>query len=336
MRTHPAGGYVYTDTRVRALKAALLPQDSYPKLLKMSPSEVTRFLDDNGYKDEIDELASRYSGVILVEYALMRNLAHTYQKVLHFSYGRAHELLSAYLDSWDVWNIKTVIRGKYAHAPEAEIASQLVPAGSYGEDFFKQLIATTNTVEDVVRALENTAYRDALADGMAGYRETRKLSTIEDSLDASYFSMVSEVAEGELADYIALEADMLNILMLLRFKDAGIAVSPGMLVSLWGRFSKDELMTLAARDRHEIIETVNRKFPGAELSADDTLPELASKLSRKRLLSARRLLLDHRFNINPVLGFLTAKRIEIDNLRMINRGKHAGLPAELIEKQLIT
>ena len=36
-----------------------------------------------------------------------------------------------------IWNIKTIIRGKYARAPEMEILANLVPSGEYSEEFFK-------------------------------------------------------------------------------------------------------------------------------------------------------------------------------------------------------
>ena len=82
------GSYAYANTRVRAMRGKLVEPDMYPKLLKMSEAEIIRYLEDNEYKKEIDEMAPRYQGINLIEYALSRNMARHFRKILDFSYRK--------------------------------------------------------------------------------------------------------------------------------------------------------------------------------------------------------------------------------------------------------
>ncbi|MDD2614129.1 MAG: V-type ATPase subunit, partial [Methanosarcina sp.] len=54
--------YPYAVTRVRAMKSKLLPKESYPRLLNMGIDEITRFIQESEYKNDVDELAMKYSG----------------------------------------------------------------------------------------------------------------------------------------------------------------------------------------------------------------------------------------------------------------------------------
>ena len=333
--SHSGSGYAYVTTRIKAMKSLLLPRDSYPKLMKMSLSEVIRFLEDHDYQREIDELAVRYTGINLIEYALMRNMSGTFTKVLKLSVGSIRPLLGAYLKRWDIWNIKTLIRGKYAHAPEMEILANLVPAGEYDEEFFKAIITKTTTVEDVIEAFRATEYYAPLTQALPSYQATNNLAQMEDALDRFYFSMISGIAEGKLALYIALETDTLNILMLLRMKNIDAPTTPEMFLGNGKKFSRDDLVKLSQLDYPAIIDEVNHKHPSAGITPEDDLATISSRLNRARKLQAKKLLIVYRMNIDPILGYLTAKKIEVDNLRVITRGKHAGLPEELMERQLI-
>ncbi len=49
-------------------------------------------------------------------------------------------LIGAYLMRWDVWNIKSILRGKFSGASDEEIRETLVPAGSMRSDTLNELI----------------------------------------------------------------------------------------------------------------------------------------------------------------------------------------------------
>ena len=59
--------YAYAVARVQAKRAKLIPPSEFEKVLKMDVPEITRYIQDSAYKAEVDELASRFGGLDLLE-----------------------------------------------------------------------------------------------------------------------------------------------------------------------------------------------------------------------------------------------------------------------------
>jgi len=176
--------YAYITARVRAMKSKLIQKEVFPKMMNMDLAEITRFIGESEYKQDVDELAQKYSGIDLLEHALNQNLARTYRKLLRISQDEPHYLITEYLRYWDIWNIKTILRGKYYGAPLEEIQEAVVAAGQLG---YRQLIsiASMESIDDIKVALENTPYHSAISDYQGGM-----LSTVENNLDKLYYSRI--------------------------------------------------------------------------------------------------------------------------------------------------
>src|SRR5947199_262771 len=106
-----SGNYPYVTARVRAKKAALLSEDTYERMLQMEIPQIARILSEGAYKAEILALATKASGVDLIELATSRNLAAVYTQIIEFSEGELRQMIGWYLDRFDVQNVKTIIRG---------------------------------------------------------------------------------------------------------------------------------------------------------------------------------------------------------------------------------
>src|SRR5438552_18111312 len=78
---YDTGNYPYVTARVRARRAALIPQETYARLLQMEIPEIARFLGEREYKTEMVALGARYSDVNLIERAMWRNLTRTYNDI---------------------------------------------------------------------------------------------------------------------------------------------------------------------------------------------------------------------------------------------------------------
>ncbi|MGZ4916556.1 MAG: V-type ATPase subunit, partial [Halobacteriota archaeon] len=183
--------YSYATARVHAMKAKLYPTDTFKKILVMDLPEITRFIEESEYKDEVDVLARTYSGIDLLEFALHRNMAHTFRKLIDVTIGEPHYLIIEYLRRWDIWNIKTIIRGKSYGASDEEISRVLVPAGELSIDFLMNLIRKTG-VQEVISSLEGTIYYKPIAD--IEYHES--LMKLEDELDKFYYRRMIEVVSA--------------------------------------------------------------------------------------------------------------------------------------------
>ena len=74
--------YPYTYVRTAVMKSFLFKSHDYHKIIKMSFSEIAKFLQDTSYKKEITELAAKYSGPDLIELALNMSLANSFKKLI--------------------------------------------------------------------------------------------------------------------------------------------------------------------------------------------------------------------------------------------------------------
>src|SRR5213594_2246842 len=157
-----SGNYPYVTARVRAKKAALLSPDVYERMLQMEIPQIARVIGEGAYKSEVLALASRASGVDLIEVSTSRNLAAVFTQIIGFSEGGLRQMIGWYLDRFDVQNVKTIVRGKLFGATPEEIAEDIVAAGSMEESFLKSLIKLPN-LDEVFARLEGTIYAEALA-----------------------------------------------------------------------------------------------------------------------------------------------------------------------------
>ena len=174
-RSAKGGNYAYATTRVKARKAFLFPRDTYLKLLQMTVPEINRFIEESKYKQEIDELANRHSGIDLVEYALNLNLAREMNDILGFCQGELKMLMGSYLMRWDVWNIKSILRGKFSGTTDEAIRETLVPAGSLRLAQLQELIKKPG-IPEVVDGLTGTIFYKPLQDAMDAYNKTHTLA----------------------------------------------------------------------------------------------------------------------------------------------------------------
>ncbi len=333
--------YAYAATRVRAMKSKLLPKESYPRLLNMGIDEITRFIQESEYKNDVDELAMKYSGGDLAEHALNRNLALTYDKLGRITTGELNYLISAYLKRYEIWNVKTLLRGKLYNASVEDILESLIAGGQFTYTFLSELAAKA-TYQEIVDGLRKTEYYPLLQkfDGT-------NLAYIENELDKVYYSSLFEVI-GEpkskdrklFARVVALEVDVKNLSTLFRLKKAGLE-HPDQIMPLMiegGLDLRPEKLAVLPYD--EFINQLQKTQYWDAISSvviQDTasLTALESRLTRYYLESATTFSHASPLSIVPFMDYIIHKNNEVTNLRIIFRGKEAGLDDNLIKDQLV-
>jgi V/A-type H+-transporting ATPase subunit C len=332
--------WAYVVSRVRVMSRKLIPADEYNKLLNMELDEVIRYLEESEYKKEIDELGFKYSGLTLIDYALSLNLSRTYNKLIRISKGVPRDLISAYLKRYDIWNILNIIRGKMYNFPQEEIEGTLIYAGEYDEEFFKTLLIK-ETIEEIAKAFEGTPFYPALEKIV----RVCPMSEFEDDLYKIYYNSLAGIKADTLdmkyfIDFIKMEVDIKNIKSILRLKSEGASVDEIMpkIIPRGLQINEDEARKLSALEWDELLkslegywfwEEIKDSVDGAELSK---IEAMLDKLWAKKVLSK-----SHSFPLSvlPVMAFILLKKIEVDNLRIIARGKSAGMDTENIKEQLV-
>jgi len=296
---YDTSGYAYTNTRVKAMKAKLLKKDDYQKFLKMSLAEIARYLQETEYNKEITELAVKFSGINLIEYGLNKNLENTFAKILNFALQQPKGQVKLYLRRYDIANIKTILRGKFSKASNEKISNELIASGELSRGFLERVIKESSDVEETTGHFKGTEYYTVLK------KFSNDLAKLEDELDKLYYAIVLENSEEELSDYIRMEIAVKNTLNKLRAKKANIKVE------------------IISREKKVTV-------PYQEDSVE-------ARVFMKKLLIERaiRMVHDVKKNIRPVLGYFIAKENEVNNIRILTRGRHAGLNEELIQKQLV-
>jgi len=332
--------YAYITGRVRAKKTKLIPHEMYQRMLGMEIPEITRYLEETQYKDEIDAMAKDYSGAELVEYATFANLAKTYRNLLEVSIDEPKFLILEYLRRWDVWNIKTLLRGKFHGASEEDITKYLIPAGELDLEFLGSL-AKKDTVEEVIQAFDGTDYYPALTQ-----YDGHMLSSVENALDKLYYFRMERAVGGTLSvggglllKYVRKEIDIRNLITLFRMNKAGVEASIIQDNLIEGGKLGDELSRMAGQSYNEFIRGLEG-YPFwnaiSDIAGDEGgISRIEARLRAYLVRYAWAVSNYHPLSILPVLGYMVSKETEVSNVRKIVRGKEAGLSAELIEEQVV-
>ena len=336
----------YVTARVRARRGVLFDDDEYSKLVRMSPAEIARYMEESEYEQEINALGSRHSGVDLIEYALNRNLARHFNALLGFAEGQLYDLIARYLRKFDAWNVKTVFRGVYTDADSEAVETDLIRAGEFDDALLNQLLEA-GTVEDVVTVLDGTMFGDAVEAAFEDFQETDTLVPLENAVDRAFYEqLLGNLPGGEAVglyrEFLEAEIDFRNLRNALRIARSGAEIDPGEYFIEGGQlFDAAELGTLAA-NTDELVTAIRESTYGDDLSkALDELESATSLIGFEHALNTALLeyseKLSNRYplSICPVLSYILAKEREVENIRAVARGREAGLPVEEIEEELI-
>ncbi|HUR68227.1 MAG TPA: ATP synthase A1 subunit C [Candidatus Thermoplasmatota archaeon] len=339
------GNYAYVTARVRAKKNQLLGTDEYPKLLVRETSEIARALQEGQYKAEIDELAARFRGAELVERATRLNLGRTYGQILGFATGELAIAIGAYLARYDVYNVKTILRGKFARAKPEDILDETVPAGALAPRLAE--FARLERIEDVVDALKGTPYHRTLVATVEG-RQLSNLLEVENELDRQYYATLLEsipnndIANRAFLGWVRNEVDVLNLKTLFRLRFARVTDWEPYFIAGGNEVGKESAARIVRGTDEEVLAEVGQFDVAPEVVeaarrslASGNLNAIATALDKELVRDASDF--SHRapLSVLPVVDFILRKKIEADNLRAIAYGKQTGLPTATIEELLV-
>lgn len=335
--------------RVRSRRAALYDEEDYRKLIRMGPGGIARFMEESGYEREINELGTRFSGVNLIEYALNQNMARHFGHLLDWAEGPLYDQIARYLRKFDVWNIKTAIRGAYTDATSEEITTDYIHAGELDEATLERM-AEAEDIESVVDHLAGTIYQDPLEEALADYDRTELLVPLENALDRAFYQRLlgdlGKPREGPAAKYVEFleaEIDFRNVRNALRLAGSEADVDPTEYFIEGGvLFTEDDLRRLVT-DRDELVDFVadhgrygdklDRAL--ADLRDAESLIAFEHALDGALLEYADTLATTYPVSVGAVLSYILAKEREVENIRAIARGREVGLEQSEIEQELV-
>lgn len=348
-----AGDYGYGNARVRGMRARLMRGDALERFIETPDLQhLIQELMQTEYAPDLEEvlIAGRTSD--LVDVALRRNVVRTYRKVLGFLNEEAHGIVTTLLGRWDVFNIKTVLRGKHCGLASEEIAMGLFPVGALSQVDLDGLLMQSD-----VRGVVDTAgtwelpQAPAMRQGYVEYQKSGELADLELGLDRYYSEWAAHRLWRRGSNYaiarriITMQTDILNLVMV--FRAARESLEPQQSAAYFLHGGKDVGFDLYQRltalaDIDEIIDGLkgtpyHKVCDEAALRYLETTSVAVFERALEDYFTRKVVALGGTdpLGIGIPLAYLWSKQNEVTNLRIVVKGKDVGIPASSMRREFI-
>lgn len=352
-RAVPESDAGYANARLRGMRSHLLPPSFYERLIEAPDlTQVVKELMETAYGADLEEQLVRGRTAAVIDDALKNNMIDAYRKVLKFLHPNARRLLSTLLGRWDVFNIKTILRGAQNHVPFDDMKSSFFPVGYVSLEELEALAKfdDVRTVVDTM-AMWGYVYAIALRRALPEYAKTNDLAPLELALDRQYADWAASRLVGEAQDVdvtrriLGMQIDTLNLVMVFRllkadaehtraedyFLEGGRVIRREKFMELSRLSDVDEVLDHLKQtpyadtlDAAAIRYLENASIPVFERSLEDLL-------MRKALLAGVR----DPHGVGVAIAYLYGKQNEVTNVRIIVKGKAVGMPADRVREELI-
>ncbi len=351
----PLKDYSYANARVRAMNARLLEDSMYKSLLDAPDyNRAIAVLEGTEYGEDIEHFMMEGARPTILDRAFNRNFVRNFAKIKDFFMGRPEEMVNILLSRWDLYNLKTILRGMRALVPKAEIVRNLVPIGELDQVVLEEIV----NQPDLRASLDATVmfslqwsipYGQAIAKNLTEYLREQDLSVLELALDKLHYGAVTGMLKRSdpdtqlVREMVRMEVDAINIVSLMRA--CGLELS--------GKKAEDYFVPGGT------LETAKKYVAMMELGQPEKVYEaLLGKTPYRKALEAAWAVFDQRgdsafedemqkhiiregmkmskdpLGIGVIIEYMWRKHLEITNLRIILRGKSIGLIESQIRKEL--
>jgi V/A-type H+/Na+-transporting ATPase subunit C len=341
------GNYEYANARIRALKGQLFDRAAYAELAALTRlDDLIAHLAQSPYAAAIDTALGRYNGLRAVMEGCRLHQAYSYHQLRSFFDDQGSRLVGLLLARWDLFNLKTLLRGQRADVAPDQILESLVPAGDLDERALRALVhePDTRATVDLLWAW-NSAYGRSARVALDKYTATNDWSVFETTFDGLFYVAILDGLGGSkneqlVREFLAREIDATNILSALRLRQA-LAVATPVLAQRFlggGTISRAWLVRLAREPRDDTARNTLRAAPlaGAFIGIERLdIGGAQRALERHLLRFGLEFFTRDPLTVAPAIGYLTAKRVEAGNIRLIAQGLAVGASRAEIEHELM-
>ncbi len=221
--------YEYGNARLRAMKSRLLSPRQLEELAQAgSLRGLIAALASTPYKAAVEAALTRAAGMACITETLRYDLLHTLEKVGAFYTNADREAVAIVLRSYDVDNLKTILRGLENNAAPTEILNSILPAGQLDYQLLGELSQSREVRQaiDILASIGSPYARPLLK--LRAERPGASLPWMEIALerwhiqDGLQFATTANGAQKVLQSALCLEADLTNLLSVLRFACAPV------------------------------------------------------------------------------------------------------------------
>jgi vacuolar-type H+-ATPase subunit C/Vma6 len=330
------------------MRGALFRKADYEPLMRLaSPGALLERLKATGYGPFIEAASSsRPDALDALSSGLLADLSETLGKLWKIAPEGARPLLKAVFSNWEVFDLKTLVRGIARGVKREEIKAALIPAGEFNAASLDALLSSKD-INDLVAFLETwgSPYAAVLKPGLKEYKRSGRIIEMELGADIRTNMVLLETLSASFAgarimrDWLGLKADLQNALTLFKiagegytvdaaagfFMDGGYKLKRSDFLDLSGIKGKEDLFAALSAAAGGVI----RKVLDASGPDPMLLEEAAEDAMKERL---RALSVIDPLSIALPASFIYMKVREIKNLRLIARGAAFGVPLDEIRR----
>ncbi len=345
--------YAYINTRIRSMEADLLSERHLRELISFRElSGAVTYLKKTIYGIYFPE-GLEESLIGKVDTALRTALSDLMHKMNTLFKGDSRVLIEVLLGRWDIFNIKTLLRGKLNNISAQEVLSATVPAGSLDEGMLREVYKQPS-VQAMLDMLLTIGYSYIAPLTKIKYLHEGDLFRGEIALENAFFvnALRRLDASGEKGINIALAEDTIrmlidryNLIAAVRMAEDGLRTdeAAGYFIEGGKRITLSVYKRVTrGRDINECISmignaTLQRRWEGFSPHSRITSPTLLVErwMDYEMLDHAVRLPREDPFHVGLAISHIWKKVNEVINLRIILHGIHYNLPQVEIEELLI-
>ena len=342
------GNTPYVAARAKARRQKLADRARLRQLISQSPDQLTVAISDIGYRAEMDLYAGRLTGGDLVEAALTHNLEHELDKMVGICNGKIRSMVEIYTSRYQYHNAKVVLRSVANDVEMEKIIHAILPELN---DINTPWIKIIESADDL-RSAAVQMRRKSFGSALAAVPDDARLSDYEDALDRHYFANALQALNGKgpvvrfLKGLVAAEIDHRNILNILEAEAVGLSneQTVGLLLSGGRVLPKRSFSAIAAGGKDALLDLLRTapRFDGSSFEEalaaskeNRSLDVVVTWLKEREHKMMARMSFLHPVSALPVIHYIAMKVQEVNDLRLIVRGRLAGLPTDVLEAHIL-
>jgi V/A-type H+-transporting ATPase subunit C len=349
VETMMLGNTPYVVARAKARRQKLADRARLRQLINQSVDQLTVAVADIGYREEIDLYAGRLSGGDLVEAGLTHNLEHELTEMVNMADSRIRPLIEVYTSRFEYQNAKAVLRAIHNEVSVEEVGNTILPDINDANTPWLKVVESCDNLRSAAVLLRRKSFGPALG----RVPEDGSLSAYEDALDRHYYSASQATLNRSrgaparmLARLFSAEIDHKNIINILEASAVGL--SNEQLVDLLipgGRLiPKRAFSIIATSGRAGMMDLLRSgdKFDMSgfeaklsEAEAKRSLDAIITWMKEREYGMMQRMSYLHPVSALPIIHYIAMKVQEVTDLRLIVRGRLAGLSAEILEAHVL-
>jgi V/A-type H+/Na+-transporting ATPase subunit C len=335
-------GYAAMNARVRSMLSTLITPEQFARLMEAQDFDtLITLLKRTAYGPYLEAVKDKDLSPRRAAFQIRERLAEAYTNIITTAPMNTRPLITQLYRSFEVDNLKAVLRGIVAGESWDRVRYLLFPMGPVTV-LPAQAMMESGSVTAAVELLKNTVYYDTLSFAMRRFSAENNLFPLEVALDLNYWrdlwNSVSQLHGQDRTQALRIIGPLLdttNLMWAIRYR-------------VYHHLSEEELINYTLpfgyRVRDEDIRSiaaggnigriVERDYPDIHNVEDllsgsrSGLSVLEMQLQREVVRQCRAVLVGNPFHIGVPLAYLILQGMEIKDLTVLIEAKSNNVPAE--------